>query len=293
MASIGYYFGERTADAHARTVARQGLMRASARLTGINGVAVTQNEIVVHALTAQLPAPDFHALMGGLAPAFVARPTLTFVGVALASNGEYAMLERIGSGAARLRHYVERPDGQHEIRNYEPDAVGHLALATVVPWDGYDPRTRPFYRDALAAGRPVWTESYIFRGNERRPAALGVTFAAPVRDAAGRVVAVVDTDFDTRALSAFMAELQRELPGRIFVMERRHDGSFRVVAHSSYDKSTAFTEADLAREPAAALVAREISRPDGAKARELIEFELEGEDYVGSFDLLHGENMPP
>ncbi len=291
---VTYYFGRRAEEAHVSTIARQSLARASARLTGITSVAVSQHEVLARTLQAndgQTPLPE---VLNLLAPTFVARPTLAYVGIARAENGEYAMLER-RSGGATLRHYLVRADGHREIHVYEPDAAGRMHFQRALSWNGYDPRTRPFYTEAVAAGRPVWTDSYVFRDNDNQPATLGATLAAPWRDASGRLVGVTDVDFDTHSLSVFMQELQRELPGRIFVIENRRDGTFRAVAHSDFVSRVDLRAEDFQREPAVPIVAEWLRRAGAAQRppEGLLHFQLKGEDYVADVDRVRGDNAPP
>ena len=51
---------------------------------------------------------------------------------------------------------------------------------------GYDPRTRPFYTRAVAAGQPIWTPPYVFFGQE----IPGITYAAPRWDPKKRRIGV-------------------------------------------------------------------------------------------------------
>ena len=297
---LSYFFNQRIADAHAQIVVRQGLQRASARLTGIVGVASSQNEILQRAIKARLAVRgtgelDLVALLSDLSPAFVARPTLTYVGVGLEANGEYAMLERLGRNSARLRHFAVLPGGGHEIRDYSLDEVGRAGEYATKPWNDYDPRVRPFYQLAKSAGKRVWTDSYFFPANDGRPLALGASLAEPVRDASGRFIGVSDTDIDTASLSAFMGELQHELPGRIFIMETRQDGTFRVVAHSDYSSRPNLRETDLADEPAIrdlAKLTKESPRPAPGEPQ-VWSFATGGEDEVIGSMALAGEHPPP
>jgi serine/threonine protein kinase len=73
----------------------------------------------------------------------------------------------------------------------------------------YDPRTREFYRLAVASRRRVWTPPYAFFGSNQ----TGVTRAQALFDPAspGQVQAVLTVDFDVHALSAAMAH--PALPG--------------------------------------------------------------------------------
>jgi adenylate cyclase len=77
----------------------------------------------------------------------------------------------------------------------------------------YDPRTRPFYQQAVAAKRRVWTAPYVF-AHENLP---GITCAAPVYGSDGALRGVVTVDFDLDSLSAFVATLHPSAHSLVFV----------------------------------------------------------------------------
>ncbi|MDH3380906.1 MAG: cache domain-containing protein, partial [Gammaproteobacteria bacterium] len=67
--------------------------------------------------------------------------------------------------------------------------------------DAYDPRTRPWYVKAQREKQAVWTDPYVFF-TSRQP---GITSAAPVLDADGKLRGVVGVDIEISALSRFLA----------------------------------------------------------------------------------------
>ncbi len=88
----------------------------------------------------------------------------------------------------------------------------------------YDPRTRPFYRLAAAAGHGVWTPPYVFAG-ENVP---GITYALPVLHA-GQLAGVLTIDFNLARLSELTRQLQFSPNGRVVLIA--DDGV--VIAHPS------------------------------------------------------------
>src|SRR5262249_8479700 len=93
----------------------------------------------------------------------------------------------------------------------QPDGAWTLAVSE---YDShYDPRGRPFYTAAKAAGRVVWLPPYIFYDQ----GVPGVSCAAPLTDAAGRFVGVVTADFDLIARAGFIAGLWVSPHSRFFL----------------------------------------------------------------------------
>lgn len=84
------------------------------------------------------------------------------------------------------------------------------------PADDFDPRTRPWFQQAVAQGGLVWTAPYIFF-TDRRP---GITASLAVAGEDGRPVAVVGVDVTLAALSDFIAGLRIGRSGQAVLMDR-------------------------------------------------------------------------
>jgi sigma-B regulation protein RsbU (phosphoserine phosphatase) len=113
----------------------------------------------------------------------------TFTGVYRNAQGRVGTNQsRIVGGKTAVEEYLLGEDGGRTLVRKEEDS-------------GYDPRTRPFYREAAAARGVVWSPPYIFFG----PGIPGVSCAMAVRDAGGEVQGVVSVDYDLNRLSE-MAE---------------------------------------------------------------------------------------
>lgn len=144
---------------------------------------------------------------------------------------------RIAFGKTVLEEDDVAADGSWRPARREPDT-------------GYDPRTRPFYRLATAAGRGVWTPPYVFEGQN----VPGITYALPFernaeRDGARRGVFTID--FDLARLSELTRELRFSPNGRVVVLT----GDDIVLAHP-----TAPVVAAAAGQPAL-VPARELADP--------------------------------
>lgn len=84
------------------------------------------------------------------------------------------------------------------------------------PADLFDPRSRPWYRQALERGGLSWTAPYVFF-TDRTP---GITASLPVAGEDGRVAAVVGVDVTLAALSEFLAGLRIGQSGRAVILDR-------------------------------------------------------------------------
>jgi len=177
-----------------------------------------------------LPASEWEGVFIRLVPAFEQRPELTYLGFSLAATGEAAFLHRRTDGLMEWLVYVNEPEGKRVIRTYHYQS-GRFYLTDEAPWDGYDPRNRPFFQQAVATRRPGWTETYAFTDYEGRRPVNGVTYILPVFTPAGDLAGVWDADYDAGALSEFLKQLGHETGAETFVVETRRNDQQWLIAH--------------------------------------------------------------
>lgn len=91
------------------------------------------------------------------------------------------------------------------------DAEGSEVAREFDPEDTYDPRLRPWYREAVVADQLIWTEPYIFFTS----GAPGITVAG--HEDNGRVVGV---DIELEALSQLIASEARREDSAVFLVDR-------------------------------------------------------------------------
>lgn len=95
------------------------------------------------------------------------------------------------------------------------------------PENGFDPRTRPWYRAAIERDDEAWTELYRFFTDRM----IGVTVATAIRRAPSpEPLGVVALDISLRSLSAFLASLEVARNGQAVIIDRNG----RVVAHPDF-----------------------------------------------------------
>ncbi|MSP63012.1 MAG: HAMP domain-containing protein [Myxococcales bacterium] len=126
-----------------------------------------------------------------------------------------------GGDFARLREVldrVRRENGLREDQIYTLRPVGGGALEFVVMLqaktfiaDRYTPppRVRPLLEKVLGDGTPRYTPIY------RDENGAFISAYAPVRDAAGKIVAVLEVDYD---VARFLAELEADLRERVWIV---------------------------------------------------------------------------
>ncbi|HEY3065707.1 MAG TPA: adenylate/guanylate cyclase domain-containing protein [Methylomirabilota bacterium] len=130
---------------------------------------------------------------------------------------------------------------------------------------GYHPSERPYFLAASARRDVAWTEPYQFYAG----GGLGITCAAPVIDAGGRIRGVFTIDFSLERLAEALEPLEVSPRGRVFIATRA--GSLLVGPRGEGLDATA-VDASLV-----AAVAPRLQRDAASSFR----FEHAGERYLG------------
>lgn len=219
----------------ARSVARTELEEVSRRVVYrveqlLNAAEMTAESASRAMGGKALAAADWENVFIRLVPAFEQRPELTYLGFSFAATGEAAFLHRRTDGLMEWLVYIDEPGGKRVIRTYRYQ-TGKFYLSDETPWDGYDPRNRPFFQQALSSRKPGWTETYAFSDYEGRRPINGVTYILPVFTPAGELAGVWDADFDASALSEFLRQLRHETGTETFIVETRRNGQQWLVGH--------------------------------------------------------------
>jgi PAS domain S-box-containing protein len=152
--------------------------------------------------------------------AFEQRPELSYLGIAIPETGEYGCLERAANGQIWLWLFPGTRAQDRVMRSFILSDQGFV-LHEERPPNGYDPRARPFYAAALN-GPPggTWMPTYqwIIPSSNSRPV-WGFSYVKALRNDSGRLVCVLDTDFDIPALNVFMKSLGAENHCQLQVIE--------------------------------------------------------------------------
>ena len=125
--------------------------------------------------------------------------------------------------------------GKLRLADYWPGDYPKAPFFVAADESKEDPRARPWYLAARAAGRPVWSETYVLFGTQGHKDVPGVSYATPLYREDKMLVGVFSATIDLYELSRFLATLAVSPHGLPFVVEFRADGSRRVIAHPRPD----------------------------------------------------------
>jgi len=135
----------------------------------------------------------------------------------------------------RFMYSVREPEGKNYV-SYLRGPGTEMQQAAV---QDYDPRTRPWYRQAVERGRETWSSVYT----DFRLKHLGINLSKPIFDAEGVLMGVASSSIGLRQLTEFLQQLPLGRNGVAFVTELKGDmiaTSLNEPLHEVRDNSTEF-----------------------------------------------------
>jgi PAS domain S-box-containing protein len=148
-------------------------------------------------------------------------PDLGFIGFAT-PKGELWGGERRVDGTLLINRQDASTNDQ--LQMYSVDDEGN-AIQKVESYKDYDARVRPWYKRAVEAGKPAWTNVFI-TWVVKTPA---IDAVMPVYDQRGQLQGVMDTTFYFTHINKFLQKLKIGKTGSAFIIE--HSGG--LVATST------------------------------------------------------------
>jgi len=119
--------------------------------------------------------------------------------------------------------YIRDESTASRRKIYHLDQQGNRT--ELIKTDEYDPRTRPWYKAAVQAGKPTWSPIYLFTAAPD----LGITPVVPIYNDKGSLRGVLAIDFTLSQISDFLRRLKISRSGQAFIIER----SGEIVASSA------------------------------------------------------------
>ncbi len=160
-------------------------------------------------------------------------PELAIVAVGF-SNGDYYEAQRLADGSLRTGRAGASTDGALQFYTAAPS--GLPLLSESLP--GYDPRQRPWYRNAMEAGGPVWSDIYrLYSGED-----TAISSARPFRSA-GETSGVVTTVVTLRSLSNFLSSTVDPSTGIVLVLDESGSPIASSRGFESIDEPDSLTAA--------------------------------------------------
>ncbi len=142
--------------------------------------------------------------------------------VGLESSGEFVAMSR--GPAGEIRFVAANAGTNSRIQVYTQDDQGRVGAILQTGSNPYDPRSRPWYKEAVARGGLIWSQAYPDFETGR----LVITASQPAYNQAGRLVGVSGVDRFLEDINLFLRGVQISPSGRLFVVDRQ----MRLIGNS-------------------------------------------------------------
>ncbi len=144
-------------------------------------------------------------------------------------QGAIHAVDRMPDGSLVIRVIDASTNG--EYHTYSIDQEGNRDRLLTVNTT-FDPRTRPWYIEAVQAGKATWTEVYPYFST----LGLAISATLPIYDETGSLLGVTNATLSLAELGNFLNQLKIGQSGQTFIMER----SGHLIASSSAEQPLLF-----------------------------------------------------
>ena len=187
-------------------------------------------------------------------------------------------------GAKFALRVIDRKGGLYSDVWTYVTATGSVVGSEISNQLNYDPRPRPWYKDAIATKGLIWSDLLVYTSN-RQP---GITAAYPIFAPDGRVIGAAAANVATKQISDFLAGLDLGKSGMAFIVDEKeqliaHPDAARTVRQDGLKYS--LVKADQLGEQ---VITDAFAAYHKAKAR-TVSFDSGGQRHLGSFNPFPAE----
>ncbi|NLW76901.1 MAG: hypothetical protein GXY18_10825, partial [Methanomicrobiales archaeon] len=133
-------------------------------------------------------------------------------------EGNYTIISKVGSpglATGKERYYgISNQNTNFSFVEYHLFPDGQTGEKTITIPD-YDPRTRPWYQEAVQAKEPVWTPIYMWLEG-----IVSIDAVRPVYSDTGELLGVMDTALTLSGISDFLQKIEISPHGQAFIIEK-------------------------------------------------------------------------
>ncbi|WP_428391661.1 adenylate/guanylate cyclase domain-containing protein [Lichenicoccus sp.] len=183
----------------------------------------TQAALIARDMVARHAVGDGEEALQGFAASMLNQVPQLQAFYAANSGGDFIMVSRGANGGTSTK-LILNPPGARQVSVVGMDQTGKILSHDVLPNDRFDPRTRAWYKGALASKAVFWSEPYIFYSSH----APGISASIRLLQS-GTAKRVFGVDITLQALSGFLARLHIGKTGRAAIVER--DGTVIAAAN--------------------------------------------------------------
>ncbi len=147
--------------------------------------------------------------------AFDALSAITWGG----ADGQCTWIARYIGDDEHLYYAIKDGSTGDTILEYRVDAQDRIAAEPAGAFT-FDPRERPWYTAPRDAGRPAWSEPFLWvGGSDAESATLGIAYGWPCYADDGALIGVMDADLSLQDISRFLSGLEIGQKGRAYLVD--------------------------------------------------------------------------
>ncbi|MCL9683536.1 adenylate/guanylate cyclase domain-containing protein [Legionella maioricensis] len=143
-------------------------------------------------------------------------------------KGDFYGVDHETPNVIGLTHVLNSVTPSQKMR-YELDQAGNIINTNYLS-KPYDPRVRPWYQQAVKAGKPIWTDIYLFYVFGKSDYLVpGITAAAPIYDGNKKLTGILALDLTVDGIQHFIQELQVTENAMIYITNEKQ----QVIAYKN------------------------------------------------------------
>ncbi|MGL5925243.1 ATP-binding protein [Chroococcidiopsis sp.] len=167
------------------------------------------NQNVIEESLTKAPLDEFESLLLNQMQSFEIVPYTAWGN----QKGEYVGIDRLRDG--RLHIEVVNDPSNPKYYTYTVNSQGERGkLVQVTPY--YEPRTRPWYKEAVQKGKAAWSPVYIWFNQKE----MAIDAVLPVYDQNRNLLGVLDTPLKLSRISDYLQHISISRSGQIFILDR-------------------------------------------------------------------------
>jgi len=137
------------------------------------------------------------------------------------ADGQCTWVARYIGDEEHLYYAIKDERTGDEIVEYTVDLEGRIATEPTASFP-FDPRTRPWYLAPKEAGRPAWSEPFLWvGGGDEEQATLGIAYGWPFFGDDGTLIGVMDADLSLQDISRYLSRLRIGRTGRAYIIDEQ------------------------------------------------------------------------
>lgn len=144
-------------------------------------------------------------------------PSTNLIYCGTEADGAFLGVGHTGEDTVAIGLQISSPATNYYLKYYTLNSQGRRAVFQQTSDRPYDPRVRPWYKAAKAAGKPTWSEIYL----DFDALVPVITASLPVYSSSNQLLGVCATDFfPAQELNTFLNNLNVGQSGETFIIER-------------------------------------------------------------------------